>query len=141
MKTLKTYLTILQLSIILIATGCTHNNGDIGPLFGKWKLSEIAIDNKAYTEYSGNIFWSFQSSVICMTKVGQHNSYAESYGSWQQSGDILTLRFPDEVYPPFAELKLQRNSDLQIIRLSGDEMILSYITTEGSDIIYKFKKW
>lgn len=29
--------------MMAVVSGCTHNNGDIGPLFGSWTLQEIVI--------------------------------------------------------------------------------------------------
>ena len=29
---------------VLINVGCTHNNGNIGPLFGLWHVTSIKVD-------------------------------------------------------------------------------------------------
>ena len=40
-----------------ISGSCTHNNGDIGPWFGEWKLTSIEIDGSPDAAYKANTFW------------------------------------------------------------------------------------
>ena len=34
-------------------SGCTHNNGDIGPWFGTWQVTGIDADGAPLAEYDG----------------------------------------------------------------------------------------
>lgn len=76
--------------LLLIATSCVHNNGNIGPLMGRWQLqtfSDSSIDTTV-----NNLFLSFQGEV---TEIRQINNYTESvvYGNFIQDGDHLLLYF------------------------------------------------
>ena len=77
---------------------CTHNTGDIGPLFGQWKTTDIATTAAATGTVTHNAtsgaFLSFQNDVVTLTQVydGQHQS-ALSYGQWELNGNSLTLYF------------------------------------------------
>lgn len=140
--------TIARLTTILIVgicllTGCTHNNGDIGPFFGKWKMTKMAIDGEEDKDYEGNIFWSYQSTTISMLRVVDDMSSVLTYGNWSTNDDysILNISFPDDIFPPLAETKLPREATLQIIKLKGSEMILQYITPEDELLTYYFTKW
>lgn len=132
----------LLLTIMIgVCSGCTHNNGDIGPLFGKWKLTEISIDGNIDNGYGGNIFWSFQSSTVNMIKVSEHHQTKATYGSWTQTDDILTISFPDEDFSPMEELNLKTVNDFNIIKLSGSQMTLRSVDNDDATTEYKFQKW
>lgn len=135
-------LTIIVLS--LFTSNCTTNDGDIGPLFGKWKLVEIIDNNKVVGQYTGNIYWSFQNSTLGFTRVNNHNAYDESYCNWTTNDNTLIINFVDSIYRPFSEMGLTEPvCELNINKLDGSEMILSLISspTTGNPRIYKFKKW
>ena len=68
MKTLSRIILIITALISLNA--CTHNNGDIGHLFGTWKLDAITINGEVDSVYAkaDNVLWKFQSSVMSMIR-------------------------------------------------------------------------
>ena len=84
----QTIYIIRKLAVVLVSvmvmtgiSSCTRNNGDIGPWFGTWKLTEITVDGTSDAGYEGNIFWKFQNDVFEMVRVNQHavESYADTH--------------------------------------------------------------
>ncbi len=139
---------------LLAATGCTHNRGDIGPYFGAWKLESVTIDGKTDPDYTAdNVFWKFQTIVICMSRVDYDNHSSDSrYGTWEENGNRLTLDFTNydnsnpagsSKYSPLKETHLPSNavSTLEIISQKGSTMKLEYISEEGVVYGYELKKW
>lgn len=133
MKSTK-YIMLALLSLLLCA--CTRNDGDIGRLFGQWKLVSISRGGIDDTAYAGNIYWSFQNSTIEMKEVtADHVSY-NTFGNWHEGDSTLFLSFPDNA--PNHHTGLPREAELQIIKLDGGTMVLSY---GDPATIYTFKKW
>lgn len=135
---------ILPLAIIIaLATiGCTRNNGNIGPVFGLWKLTSIETSGCTVPmDYEGNIFWGFQNSVIMMTKELPYHQEIRIYGNFTRNDDRIAIDFPDNNMAVFPELGLPRLASLNVIKLSGSEMILEYHPSPVATIEYRFKKW
>lgn len=141
MKKIFSILTVIAASILFLVS-CTSNNGDIGPLFGKWKLISIEYQGLPQNEeYKGDIFWSFQSKVISMQQIVDPNNEAWIlYGSWILEDETLTLDFNEEEMLP-SVLGLPLVSRLQVLKMTGSEMILIYRPDENSGITYRLKKW
>lgn len=153
---MKTIINVIMIWMAAVAlAGCTHNNGDIGELFGTWKLEEITVDGDADTAYRDNVVWKFQSSIIEMQEIydGIHET-ANSFGTWSRQADVMKLDFthtdnehPEpgaDNYSPLAVTRLPRAQvvDLDVLELSGSKMKLRYIDAAASTtIVYDFKKW
>ena len=137
------YISSLLVLILSLCVGCTHNNGDIGPFFGKWKLEKMTINGVNDDSYHGNIFWSYQSSTIGLIRVNTPTTSSDTYGNWYVNDDYTQMRisFPDDKFQPFPEVKLARESQLEILDISGSEMILRYIIKDSDEIVYYFEKW
>lgn len=151
---------IINVVIVWIAamslTGCTHNNGDIGELFGTWKLEKIMVDGEIDAAYDDNIVWKFQSSIIEMQQVDDllHETF-NSFGTWSRPADgLLKLDFThtdnadpepgSDRYSPLSATRLPRAQviDLDVLELNGSKMRLRYIDADQSATIeYYFKKW
>lgn len=138
MKTIRLYILPLIILTCLLGAGCTHNNGDIGPLFGRWKLIEASGLPQSAPE---GIFWAFQSSVIQMQRNGAYGEESTVYGKWQLDRQELRLDFPDEDYAPLPELDLPRQCSLRVEHLSRSEMKLTYTNPDGGRQTYTLKKW
>ena len=134
-------------------SSCTHNNGDIGPYFGTWKLLSISVDGVEDVDYAGNVFWKFQNEVVCMVRVNESAHTAnECWGTWKEIGNVMQLNhthWDDNhkqgsfYYSPLPETHLPANSisDLEIVSLSGSSMQLKYVTDDNRVVGYKFTKW
>lgn len=98
----------INIIIALVATmlgfaSCTHNDGDIGPLFGTWHVESIDVDGTPDAAYSGNLFIMFQSNACDWRLVDeQAHTYVNAWTAWTLEGDVLTLNFADDWYPPHA---------------------------------------
>ncbi len=131
---------------------CTHNNGDIGPYFGTWKLLDIEADGSTVPEYEGDIFWQFQSDVFCMREVLPNHDTDVRWGSWEEiDGNILILNFShyddshepgSTMYSPISVTGLEATVNrLEIVSLSGSKMTLIYQSPDGTEYCYRLKKW
>ena len=93
-----------MLSVLaFILNACTHNDGNIGPLFGSWRMTAMTVDGQPVDDYQGNIFWMFQERVVCMREVLPHHETDDRYGEWRwESKNILLLNFDhtDELHEP-----------------------------------------
>lgn len=85
------------LAVVMVwLCGCTRNDGDIGPLFGTWQLTEREVTGEevsAPLPPVKELFWSFQSSVIEMKHVYGTSRYESIYGNWDLQGKTLRLIF------------------------------------------------
>ena len=128
---------------------CTYNNGDIGPLFGQWKITDIATTDAVTGTVTHNAtsgaFLSFQNDVVTLTQVydGQHQS-ALSYGQWELNGNSLTLYFDisDGVSLPGA--MFYPRADFNIETLSGSELVMTLagnLPEGAAQVCYTLKKW
>ncbi len=131
------FLSPLLVIITVILNGCTRNNGDIGEWFGTWKVTEITIDGAVDTTYQGNMFWMFQTSVICMRTIDDNHGYSDHWGTWRELPDgALELNFTHhdndnetgswKYRPaPASHLPAAVNT-LHILRLTGSTATLTY---------------
>lgn len=149
-------ISLISLLLLLVVgfQSCTHNNGDIGPFFGTWKVTEITIDSQPEAAYQGNLFWAFQTSVINMRTVDPSTnlSSAESWGDWEEDGNTLHLNFShtDDSHPTPGSSKYSPlpashlpagTSELSILSISSSDMRLSYTAPDGTVYGYSLKKW
>lgn len=141
----------LLLPLLLACTGCTHNDGDIGPWFGTWRLEEITVDGHPDESYGHDIFWQFQNTVFCMRKVTAMYDYYPRWGTWSETPDgMLEIDFSHHddsskptIYTPFEETHLEQKgvSELKIISIKGGSMRLEYRADDGKVYGYSLDKW
>lgn len=150
MKKIYHIMAILIVAVTFVS--CTHNNGDIGEYFGTWKLETISVDGNTDSAYGGDIFWKFQTSVICMERVTELHDTENRWGTWAQIGsDVLRMDFThhddthpegSDMYSPFPETYIPNGvTDLTIMSMSGSSMVLGYTKDDGTVIKYNLKKW
>lgn len=131
------YVLIISAALILITLlSCTRNNGGDSRLYGCWKLQRISRAGVDDAAYQGNIFWKFQNQTIEMQQVNELHNSLQTFGNYRLADETLFLSFPDEVFPPL--LSFPRESELQIVELTGREMVLA---TGYPATMYYFKKW
>lgn len=136
---------ILTSLLVMMLTGCTRNNGDIGPIFGLWKL--VGIEPQGEWKQAPdlnveNLYWGFQSSTVRMVTRKSQALIYESFGNWSISGSTLYLSFPDPEFPPRAEFGLPAETSLNILELSSGTLIVC-ATPIGATapVVYRFEKW
>ena len=84
---------LIGLFLGIVVTSCTHNDGYIGPLFGKWQLIEM-WENGTMTPHD-SLYYNFQSSVIKLQLVhrgGIENTTENYFGSYVRENDILKFK-------------------------------------------------
>lgn len=131
------YVLIISLGLIFLSLiSCTRNDGGEAQLYGTWKLQRIVRGGQTDADYEGNIFWKFQNKTIEMQQLGDMHTAINRFGNYRLADQTLFLSFPDDDMPPL--LGFDRDTELQVVRLKGDEMVLSagYPAT-----MYYFKKW
>ncbi len=138
-KTILMLLVLFSLQISL--DSCVQNGGHIGTIFGRWCLVEIEAENEQPPVLRGDVFWAFQSDVIQMQRDNGYHSFSVTYGVFRIDGEMLYLDFPEENLPPFEETGLQRECELQILKMTHKEMVLKYHTGQDSSLIYYLRKW
>ncbi|MBD5193598.1 MAG: lipocalin family protein [Bacteroidales bacterium] len=132
-------------------SGCTHNNGDIGPWFGAWVIDAIEINGQPDTSYDRNVFWSFQNEVIKISVQYPHGVVSDHFGSWKEKGKILQLNYThtDDVsqsyperyaIPPVLHLPARGIIDLDIESMNGSHIVLTYTPDSGNSMKYTLKK-
>lgn len=128
---------------VAVLSGCTRNDGDIGPLFGLWQMSGREVKGVDATEPLPpveELFWAFQSSVIEMKHVYGTSRYESIYGKWNLQGETLTLDFPDTDQPILEEFLLPRQCELEVLELDGRSLRVVWRPESGGEVIYKFIK-
>mgnify|MGYP003469577149 CR=1 FL=1 len=141
---MKTILRQLILMLALTALGaCTSNNGNIGPWFGLWKVTEIKCDGVAVPNYDGNVFFMFQSTVFEMRQVNDNYEVGDQYGVWSDDGKgTLVITFPDEQYSPFEVTHMaQTNNVLTYSKVEDKGFDLTLHTESGRVYSYRLVKW
>ncbi|MDE7388374.1 MAG: lipocalin-like domain-containing protein [Muribaculaceae bacterium] len=136
MRTFK--LIFIALTFALGLGGCTTNNGDIGDWFGTWRLIDITIDGTTDTAYEGNVFWQFQTDVVNMLEVYPQHVSKFHWGTWSESGKVLTLDYDHTPAPdttPESEFLPPVSTYLPggIMRLSIDKFTATRLTVTYTD--------
>lgn len=142
MKALTTSI-IMTMALLSAAISCTTNNGNIGEWMGRWKLTEIECNGSVVSDYEGNMFFAFQSTVFEVRKVGDYYEHDEKYGTWIDDGKgTLEISFPDERYKPFEELQFsQERNVLTYDKVDANGFELTFHASDGNTYTYHLVKW
>lgn len=145
--------TLIGLAMMLAVSSCTHNNGDIGPLFGSWTLQEIVIDGTVDAGYQHNITWNFQNHNLSIMTVLPHHDRAENMGTWEwvNQDHVISINFTyknsegvvgGSPFCPPAALHLPTGKVLimEVGQLTSSDMTLVYEGEDGRIITYRFTK-
>lgn len=88
-------------ALCISLSACTHNNGNIGPIFGSWALDSITEDGRPYPlgKDDATVF-AFQDEIVRVTRL-TNPPYAKDMktGNFAIHGDELTLRFARNTGP------------------------------------------
>lgn len=131
------YVLIISIGLIVLTLfSCVRNNGGDSSLYGNWKLQRVTRAGVDDSDYKGGIFWKFQNQTVEMRQVDELHNATYTFGNYRMSDNTLFLSFPDPTMPPM--LSLPRECEMQIVRLKGSEMVLSF---GEPATMYYFKKW
>lgn len=137
---------IISLLSIVLLSGCMHNNGDIGNYFGTWHVESISVDDESDLNYSGNIFFQFQSDVVRLVENRGNNDLTEFFGTWVDNGADIVLNFgykvdtESDVYNIPSVTRLVKGENIINVTYSGSSKMKWSFTSDGHNITYTLNK-
>jgi hypothetical protein len=138
---INSFIRLVAGTLICLASlcSCTQVGGHIGPWFGQWNITAIDIDGKPDTDYTGNLYMSFQADIVRLSGI---------IGTWTVDDDnaTLTLHFATDANsatPPSALHLPSGYSSLSVLQLSQGDITLRYVTPTEPPVSYTYylKKW
>lgn len=152
----KTILLTIVCAFLLPLGSCLQKNGDIGPWFGSWYLTDILINGEPDPAYEQNkedetleVMVSFQGGLFNMAYLNG----SEIYGSWECEGNILTLiahtKAPGQYvspnfnpYPKVMHFPADMTQvEITVTKMPSRTMQWQYIDQNGDLLTYNFKKY
>ena len=130
---------ISLLSIVLTLGSCTRNHGDIGPWFGTWHVESITAGD-TLVSIKGDYFFQFQSKVFRVSQVYGHEQLIDSYGTWEENGDKMTISFPDPSTFYITMPGLESRNDFTVTTTSSREVTFTKTDANGTTFAYHLKK-
>lgn len=125
--------------MVLMLGACTRNHGDIGIWFGTWHVEQITAGGTP-VNVEGDYFFQFQSKVFRVSRVYGHEQVDESYGTWDEDDNMLTISFPDESVFYIEMPGLERYNGFTVVTDSSKKVTLSKTDDEGVVYAYYLKK-
>lgn len=135
---------------VVVMVGCTRNNGDIGPLFGRWQLDAMSADGVKQNIYNDNellYVWAFQGNIIEIQTILPHQSWKKAVGIWSYTDDGIELDFSykdnygEGEYTPPEVLGIPRGlTRLTFASQSSGAMTLWWVNDAGVRYEYCLKK-
>lgn len=139
-ETIKIYMFAIVLALL---SSCTRNDGDIGELFGLWRVTAIEVNGNEQKDYSGTLYFAFQSSVFSQKMMNEvTHGYDDSFASWKYEGKDIIIDYSYDRYRPFDITGMQMGQNLVVIdSINGEDLIMSYVNPDGVTYKYILKKW
>ena len=135
----KTTLYIISLLIVLLMGSCTRNHGDIGIWFGTWHVEQITADGNP-VNVEGDYFFQFQNKVFRVSQVYGHNEMVESFGTWSEGGNTMTVDFPDPTVYYIVMPGLEAHNSFTVSATSSSEVTFTKTNADGFIYSYRLKK-
>lgn len=145
---MKKLIYILLVFIAVTLTSCMQNNGNIGYLFGQWRLEEVKHDN--ITTECDTVFFSFQSNVFQIRKIIYDSyDYSVFMGLYEHQDDVIKFNIYNHnskeiLSEEDKQIALNDISSLYIDSLYPLFKVVAldnrYMTLEYNDSYYYFKK-
>ena len=135
----KTTLYIISLLIVLLMGACTRNHGDIGIWFGTWHVEQITADGNP-VNVEGDYFFQFQNKVFRVSQVYGHNEMVESFGTWSEDGNTMTVDFPDPTVYYIVMPGLEAHNSFTVTTTSSSEVTFTKTNADGFIYSYRLKK-
>ena len=136
---MKKTLFIISILSVLVLASCTRNHGDIGIWFGTWHVEQITAGGTP-VNVEGDYFFQFQSHVFKVTQVSGHEQTVESYGTWTEDDDAMTITFPDPAVYYIVMPGLEATNDFSVTTTSSREVTLTKSDATGTSYTYRLKK-
>lgn len=152
MNKTKFILLALTLALALALGSCNKNDGDIGPLFGIWRVEKVTrdgVDVDLHADGAEMITLTFQNAILEINTTDAHHYLTTCLANWSREGQDLNLEFDNSDatgntarYTPPAILgwKYGEVCQTQIVSLTSSRMELHYTDGQGADYRYWLKK-
>jgi len=147
---MKIFRLFLILIVAAFATRCTHNNGDIGPLFGQWIMTDITADGERPADViATNWNWRFQNAVLLISEVDYlGHEYSQYWASWEREGQTLRINYNNTDpaitwaydFPSAIGFTQATTYTLTIESESSSQMTLRMVNPDGITYVYTLKK-
>lgn len=150
MKKLLFYIAVI--AAVATLGGCTTNNGDIGLLFGTWRVEsvtaggvEVNLEADSVESYS----LVFQNRIVRVIEVRTHHDHEYYTGTFTHIGNDLALDFSHSdklngttIYTPPSVLCFEPHgvTNLTITELTKRRMEAFRVGPSGVTYKYKFYK-
>lgn len=147
----KIYLAFMPM-LMLVLNSCTSNNGDIGDLFGMWRVENIEVHGQDVDLTQGGVLLytiGFQNSTMVIFENLEHQQTHQTIASWARKDDTLIFNFDNtqangnnNVFTPPAifGFKYGEQCHLKILKETNNRLELKYDSPEGDIYIYSLKK-
>ena len=126
-------------TIMILLSACTRNHGDIGIWFGTWHVEQITAGGTP-VNVEGDYFFQFQSKVFRVSQVYGHEHLIDSYGTWEENGDKMTISFPDPSTFYITMPGLESRNDFTVTTTSSREVTFTKTDATGTTFAYHLKK-
>lgn len=133
--------------LLMVLTGCTRNNGDIGKWFGKWQLQEMTIDGTVDEACSqGTYFWDFQNDIIRIDHISTNEYLHEvrfCVGTWKQPSENTMILDFNHGYEMSNELHIPTDKPytFTIVSQSGKNCVMKRVDeSTGTEYCYYLRK-
>lgn len=150
---LNTILGSIALLLAVATAGCVTNNGDIGNLYGIWRLEKVVVDGSelAQPEADGSYTsWQFQNNIIEILRTTTRHDRVARDGTWARpSGKTMSFDFThgDDTYAPGTNLYRapewisfpEGRSTFDVVTDDGKRLVLQY-TGAGHSVRYTLVK-
>ncbi|MGN0223591.1 MAG: hypothetical protein ACI4AM_06160 [Muribaculaceae bacterium] len=142
---------ILIILTAALATAC-QNNGDIGDLYGSWRVDSYTIDGNLQEGRPTQTVFSFQSTVVNVSLItDEYGGYWQRFGTWSETDTEFIFDFThhDNKNAPGTGMYeapewLNFTSDAPMVlhkdQRSSREMTLSFSDLQGRRHVYVLKK-
>ena len=137
-----------------------QNNGDIGSLFGSWRIDSYRINDEIITEFEigdmnipvDHVIFSFQNNIVNVeTVLDNYLNHYSQFGTWSKDGDIFILDFThydadteSGTAHYSAPIWIGMTSDVPMVMTVSDNkknsFTLTWIDPHGNVKVYKFHK-
>jgi len=144
---MKRFILHISIAIVLSVLGACQNNGDIGYLYGTWRIEAYTVDGEPQAVAESTSV-SFQSDIIMVQQViDAEMTYANYFGRWSESGDVMTVDFAQTVggepvkVPEYLGWTGAAPMEMRVSDRGDRSMTWTYASgTDGAVRVYRLRK-
>ena len=149
----RSVLLIFTFLTLLLAGGCTQNDGHIGPLYGSWTLTQMLCNGEQQQLPQGtSTMASFQNNIVFFHLYEDSDgTYTRKIGTWEQKNDDIYFNFTHSgngtpagtgIYSAPEWLDFPQNCVFSVAlkETGGGKMTWERTADNGDVYIYNFKR-